>query len=579
MTLAHNRADVVVVGGGLAGISAAIELAEAGLSVMLLEARPWLGGATCSFARRGLTIDNGQHAFVRGCEAYRDLLAKLGVLSSVAIQDKLDLTVLGAASRQELRRSRLPAPLHLATALAGYRQLTRAQRAKAATAAVALQLTGLLGRGGRNQSFGDWLAQHGQDENTRRMFWDLLSVAALGLPSGEADLGLAAAAIRAATAGRQNADIGIPMVPLSRLHASPAVTLLSRLGSRILLGVRASGCQLSRTGGYEVAVAPAVPGGTAGPEISARPLVVRAAAVVLAVPAWEAAALAPAELAADAATWARLTPSPVVSLHVFYARKVTSLQFAAAVDSPVRWVIDKTGPAGLHAGQYLAASVPAADRFVDLPSARLRAEFLPELERLFPAATDVEVEDFFTTRERRALIRQVPGVEQLRAHQPGLRGLAVAGAWTDTGWPDTMEGAVRSGLGAAWKVLADVAGGGAANGGVATGGAANGGVAYVGVANGGLANGGLANGGVAGGWSADVAGTAGHGTAGHGTAVGTAGCDAAGCDTAVRDTAGCDTAVGDTAVGDTAVGDTAGWDAALSDTGPGGPITSLAPAP
>ena len=471
MTLADNRADVVVVGGGLAGISAAIELAEAGLSVVLLEARPWLGGATCSFARRGLTIDNGQHAFIRGCEAYRDLLAKLGVLNSVVIQDRLDLAVLGAASQQELRRSVLPAPLHLAGALAGYRQLTGAQRVKAAAAALALKFIGLRGPGGRHQSFGDWLAQHGQDENARRMFWDLLSVTALGLPADDADLGLAAAALRAALAGRQDADIGIPVVPLSRLHASPAVTLLSRLGSRILLGVRASGCQLSPTGGYEVSVAPAAPAGSAAPVGSAWPQVVHTAAVVLAVPAWEAAVLAPAELAADAAAWARLAPSPVVSLHVFYGSKVTSLPFAAAVDSPVRWVIDKTGPAGLHTGQYLAASVPAADRFVDLPSSRIRAELLPELERLFPAATDAEVEDFFTTRERRAFIRQVPGAQRLRARQPGLRGLALAGAWTDTGWPDTMEGAVRSGLRAAWKVLRELADGVANSSGVADSGA------------------------------------------------------------------------------------------------------------
>jgi uncharacterized protein with NAD-binding domain and iron-sulfur cluster len=503
MTLADNQADVVVVGGGLAGISAAIELAEAGLRVMLLEARPWLGGATWSFARRGVTIDNGQHAFIRGCEAYRDLLTKLGVLNSVVIQDRLDLTVLGAnsehatpsqltrasqlprasqlappsqlaqPSRSVLRRSGLPAPLHLASALAGYRQLTGVQRVKAAAAAVALQVTALRGQTARHQSFEDWLTQHGQDENARRMFWDLLSVTALGLESGEADLGLAAAAIRTALAGRQDADIGIPLVPLSRLHASPAVTLLSRLGARILLGVRAAGCQLSPRGGYEVAVAPAAPGGSAAPVSTARPRVVHAAAVVLAVPAWEASVLAPDELAADAAAWARLAPMPVVSLHVFYASTVTSLPFAAVVDSPVRWVIDKTVPAGLHTGQYLAASVPAADRFVDLPSSRLGAELLPELERLFPAATDTEVEDFFTTRERRAFIRQVPGAQRLRARQPGLPGLALAGAWTDTGWPDTMEGAVRSGLGAAWKVLREVAGSGAANSAAANSAAAN----------------------------------------------------------------------------------------------------------
>jgi len=491
MMLADNRADVVVVGGGLAGISAAIELAEAGLRVMLLEARPWLGGATWSFARRGVTIDNGQHAFIRGCEAYRDLLTKLGVLTSVAIQDRLDLAVLGTehasaehapTSQPALRRSGLPAPLHLASALAGYRQLTSTQRVKAGAAALALQFTALRGQTARHQSFETWLAQHGQDENARRMFWDLLSVAALGLESGEADLRLAAAAIRAALAGRQDADIGIPLVPLSKLHASPAVTLLSRLGARVLLGVRAAGCQLSPMGGYEVAVAPAAPGSSAAPVSTARPRVVHAAAVVLAVPAWEAAVVAPDELAAEAADWARLAPTPVVSLHVFYASKVTSLPFAAVVDSPVRWVVDKTLAAGLHTGQYLAASVPAADRFVDLPSSRLRAELLPELERLFPAASDAEIDDLFTTRERRAFIRQVPGAQRLRARQPGLPGLALAGAWTDTGWPDTMEGAVRSGLGAAWKVLREVAGSGVANTGAATTGAATTGAATTGAA-------------------------------------------------------------------------------------------------
>jgi uncharacterized protein with NAD-binding domain and iron-sulfur cluster len=142
---------------------------------------------------------------------------------------------------------------------------------------------------------------------------------------------------------------------------------------------------------------------------------------------------------------------------VIYGSPVTRLPYAAVVDSPVRWVVDKTGPAGLHVGQYLAASVPAADSYVDLPASRLRAELLPELERLFPAAADAEVQDFFITRERRALIRQVPGSQQLRASQPtGMPGLALAGAWTSTGWPDSMEGAVRSGHSAALKVLSEL---------------------------------------------------------------------------------------------------------------------------
>ena len=265
--------------------------------------------------------------------------------------------------------------------------------------------------------------------------------------------------------GRQSADLGVPVVPLSRLHAAPAIALLSRLGSRVLLGVRAAGCQLSRGGGFDVVVAPAtsvssaVDASNEAVSSNARPRVIRSAALVLAVPAWEAAVIAPPELAGEAARWARLEPSPEISVHVVYGNRVTSLPFAAVVDSPVRWVMDKTGPAGLHTGQYLAASVPAAGSIVDLPASRLRAELLPELERLFPETSDADVEDFFITRERRALIRQIPGAQRLRASQTGLPRLALAGAWTDTGWPDTMEGAVRSGLRAAWRVLLEMGGG------------------------------------------------------------------------------------------------------------------------
>ena len=460
MTSAESRTDVVVAGGGLAGISAAVDLAEAGLSVTLLEARPWLGGATCSFARRGLIIDNGQHAFLRCCGAYRELLAKLGVASSVAIQKRLELTVLGSPDgTAALRRSSLPAPLHLVRALAGYGPLPKADRLKAAAAMAALRIAG-LGPEDDDLTFSEWLADRGQDENARRLLWDLLSTAALGLPADQADLSLAASTIRTAVfSGRRSADIGVPAVPLSKLHSAPAAALLGRLGARVLLGVRAAAIQLSSRGGYDVWLDPSGPDGPDG-VLSGGPSALHAAGLVLAVPAWEAAVLAPAELGREAERWTRLEALPVLSLHVIYGSPVTRLPYAAVVDSPVRWVIDKSGPAGLHTGQYLAASVPVADSYVDLPASRLRAELLPELERLFPAATDAEIQDFFITRERRALVRQVPGSQQLRASQPpGLRGLALAGAWTSTGWPDSMEGAVRSGHSAALKVLSELTSG------------------------------------------------------------------------------------------------------------------------
>ena len=127
------------------------------------------------------------------------------------------------------------------------------------------------------------------------------------------------------------------------------------------------------------------------------------------MPAWEAAIVAPESLAEDADLWAQLDPSPVMSIHVIYGSRVTQLPFAAAADSPVHWVMDKTAPAGLHAGQYLAASVRAADGYLDMPVAQLRAEFLPAMARLFPAAAEARsrrlLRDQGTPRHYRACPR------------------------------------------------------------------------------------------------------------------------------------------------------------------------------
>jgi uncharacterized protein with NAD-binding domain and iron-sulfur cluster len=134
---------------------------------------------------------------------------------------------------------------------------------------------------------------------------------------------------------------------------------------------------------------------------------------------------------------------------------VLDLPFVAAVNSPVQWIFDRTAISGLASSgregvQYLALSQSAGDEWVDMPVADLREIFLPALAALLPEARNANVAEFFVTRERRATFRQVPGTGALRPQAATeLPGLVLAGAWTDTGWPDTMESAVRSGLAAA----------------------------------------------------------------------------------------------------------------------------------
>jgi uncharacterized protein with NAD-binding domain and iron-sulfur cluster len=499
-----SQARVAVIGGGLAGIAAAIALAEAGAAVTLLEARPRLGGATCSFTRDGLIVDTGQHVFLGCCTAYRGLLAQLGMTAHAPLQDRFDVTVLApgpqSPRRQRLRRTALPGPLHMLPALARYRFLSLAERASVSRPALAMRRTDPADPVVDEQRFGDWLAARGQTDRARRALWDLFTVSALNIAGDDASLALAATVVKTGLLGRNDAaDIGVPARPLGELHGDAAATHLANLGAQVFTGAKVSAIEVAGAS-HPAGPAPAKSGpGPADPTSPrfllrlARPLdpaapapgahgpaadsagadsaaadsaaadsaaattLVAADAVVLAVPHEAAARLIPPGALPDAAVagWAGLGASPIVNVHVIYDRPVTDLPFAAAVDSPVQWVFDRTRISGLDRNspgkpQYLAISLSAADEYVDVPAADLRERFVPALAELFPAARDARVTEFFVTRERRATFRQAPGTGRLRPQAAtGLPGLVLAGAWTATGWPDTMEGAVRSGLAAA----------------------------------------------------------------------------------------------------------------------------------
>lgn len=435
---------VVVVGGGLAGLTAATRLVQRGHDVTLVEARARLGGATFSFDRDGLAVDNGQHVLLRCYTEYRALLDDFGVGDRIALQDRFHVPVLMRDGRRSrLRRTNLPAPLHLAATLAGYRLLSASDRARVMFAAAMLRTLDPNDPKLDDRSFAEWLTAHGQRQQAIDALWNLITVAALNTDAEHASLALCAMVFRTALLERADAaDIGVPLLPLGELHGEAALRYLSGHGARVLLHTPVRKIRLA---GH-------------GFDVTLDDDTINADAVVIAAPPDATAALVPDGALAAPQRLRELGGAPIVNVHAVYDRPVTDESFTAVVGSPVQWVFDRSEIAGLTSGQYLAVSLSAAQQWIDAPTARLRAEFLPELARLFPAAATAEVSRFFVTRERRATFRQAPGSARLRpAARTAVPGCVLAGAWTATGWPDTMEGAVRSGNEAARLVAARLA--------------------------------------------------------------------------------------------------------------------------
>jgi squalene-associated FAD-dependent desaturase len=439
---------VAVVGGGLAGITAALDCAEAGAEVTLYERRSRLGGLTWSFEHGGRMVDNGQHVFLRCCTAYLDFLSRIGSAGDVVLQDRLDVPVVRPTGdgpvTARLRRVDLPAPLHLGPALLRYRHLTVADRLRLGGAVVALRRLDLGDPALDSETFGAWLARHGQSTAAMAALWDLITVPTVNLPAKEASLAMAAKVFQTGLlTDPKAADIGWSAVPLGVLHGRRAAAALETAGVEVCLSAPVT--EISQGNGL-------------GPRWSVRTQDTGnlSDAVVVAVPHQALAGLVPPGAWSGQSRLAALGQSAVLDVHLVYDRRVTEEPLVAGVDSAVQWVFDRTVSSGMDpsAGQYLAVSLSGADGLLGRHPDDLAATIERELPRLLPEAGAASVIDRLVTKERTATFRAVPGTAALRPPaQTRLPGLAVAGAWTDTGWPATMEGAVRSGHAAARAAL------------------------------------------------------------------------------------------------------------------------------
>jgi squalene-associated FAD-dependent desaturase len=442
---------VVVVGGGFAGLAAAIALQERRHEVVLLERRGVLGGRATSFrdAVTGEDVDNGTHLMIGAYSATLDLVRRAGAGDLLLTQDNLKLEWVDEKGIATLECPPLNAPLHLLAGLLGFRVPWRVK-----LQALRLGLAVQFGRPPVGLNLGEYFARTGQGEAARRLLWDPLALAILNASPENAAAILFHRVYREAFLRDHRFS---RLVFLRRGWGA----LLERLvryfegrGGLVRRGALAGAIELES--GHVRGVSYAQRSGDrADVRAGKAPASAfeEAEAVVSAVPAHALPGLLPTEWRERAPfrELGRLGRSPIVSVEMWLDRVVVDRPMLGLRDSEVEWVFDKGRLYGREGSpQHLGFIVSAAFRSAPKKNAELVAASEEALRRYFPAMAEAKVERTLVLREPNATFASTPEKEALR---PGpvtdVGGLYLAGDWTDTGLPATIEGAVRSGARAA----------------------------------------------------------------------------------------------------------------------------------
>lgn len=411
---------VAVVGGGLAGLAAGLELRDAGHEVELFERSRLLGGRATSFVVAGHEVDNGQHVFLGCCTEFIDFVGRLGMSQHLHMQDRFDALVLGRGVVSRLRAGALPPPWHLVSSFLGYRHLGLRSKLRVARA-----LANAEDARRSKGSFGDWLARSGQGEEALRAFWRPFFVPALNAPldrMSAADAGFVMTTAFLHDAG--SARFGYTTVPLARIAAAAAARL-----NATFLGTPVIDLIVSRDQGSVHGIV--LEGG-------AQRLF---DAVVLALPPPQLAHLLGDPGRFHVPPLGGYEARPIVDVHLWHDRGELGFDFAALLDSPVQWIFEK-------APGYLCCSLSAAESHVLRPTDELVELCWNEVTAVVPGLRGATRVAGAATRTPQATFMAAPGTPR---PGPATRcgNLVIAGSWTDTGWPDTMESAVISGRAAA----------------------------------------------------------------------------------------------------------------------------------
>jgi squalene-associated FAD-dependent desaturase len=444
--------NVIVIGGGLAGLAAGVALADAGCRVRLFEQRPYLGGRATSYALpNGEHVDNCQHVTLGCCTNLEDFYKRVGATDKIKFFDRLVfLDPQGMTGIMEA--DVLPAPIHMTGSFLFFAPLAFPDKLSIARA-----LAAILFAGGRPKdahaaeptSMMEWLRRRKQTPAAIERFWRVVLVSALNEELDRTDARFGIDVFwKAFLANRTGYRMGVPSVPLAELYDGCRIAI-EKKGGEVILRSPVRSLRFEN-GALKTAIFDGDREETAD-------------SFVLALPHDRTAELLPKEIRFANPALAHLEKfkvSPITGVHLWFDREVTHEPFITLLDTQTQWIFNKTalyGPGGTAAdakGQYLQLVISASHNLLRKSREEIIDLCLKEVRQALPAAREAQLVKATVIKEANATFSPEPGVDQWRPTQETkTSGLFLAGDWTQTGWPATMEGAVRSGYLAAEAVL------------------------------------------------------------------------------------------------------------------------------
>jgi len=445
-----DKWDTVVVGGGVAGISAAVHLADAGARVLLVERSAYLGGRASSFLDRqfGTLVDVSPHITLGCCTAFQELLERIEVQDKVQYLDTLEFS-LPNGTRAGFRASCLPVPYHLLPALLKFPQLGLLEKASVAR----LMLAAIRWAGetehadnrAEELSFADVCKRERVSPRAMQMLIEPTVISACNATMDAVDASYGLMVLwEVLCRDRFGYRLGIPRVPLASLFTDPTVSRLEERGSSVMLRNAASAINVPRDGSVEV--------------ITRSGQSLRAASCVVAVPVEALRDVHVPDMVSERyeRTWSALRYGSIVAVHLWFDRPVDCPKALCLIGARPHWVFNRTGAtrADSTGAAYLTTVTSADPSLTSMSPEAIRNAVIEDLSQRLPDVRSAKAIHWRVVRYRRATFVPYPGFDRFRPPQvTPLPNIALAGDWTATGWPSTMEGAVRSGRLASQAIL------------------------------------------------------------------------------------------------------------------------------